>query len=1166
MTVIRTIEFHVILGWLLSAMICICLAVAPSALAQDAEYQPPDMTERSLSLRVEALEANKELSEEQKAQIKSSLETAIARLSDVTRLKELAAQYQNDLERGEAILEALQNDIATERDNLSKEPEPLGEMIGEAALYQLEQQLIQKESRLRALQAEAEGFTTSLQTLGARQVTAPTELSEARQKLAEVTKTISELGETNLDDVSAARRSALSARQYYRHEQIKTLEAEITSLPQRQEIIGGRRALANLRAEILSRDVTALQEQTGQRRVNEAAQIEAQAENRVRSLDGAHPAVIEMAQGNLNIAQQITEIAQKENRVSKQAAVIRGQQAFLNEDVAAASEIVSLGQLDREAGATLRSLEDQFVPPREIRANISKTRKDLARATQQRILAQENLRDLPLGRVDQADVQLMSQKTYPDAGDISPADLEIIQTLTDDRRLLLRQLSQSATTRINHVSELLTAQQALLTKTEELQSLLDENLLWVPSVPAIGLSWPAKVFQGGAEILSPKNLATAFQASLNVLRSLWPVFLLMGAFIFLTYRARPKIWEEVLKRAAEVGRVTDDSAWHTPSVVLAGIIIALPFPLLFLTIATIFGLSSNPAPIVAGLTQGFASLALFVLIFMSWRVWDRDKSLFAAHFKLPKSIRETVNKNLRWFMPIAGTGILLMGIASEFSSAVIEEGFSLFIFIGIALSMAWFGYRTLWARRHQWAELLSKDSFFMRHRGWISIFVVGAPLIVALLAGMGYLDSADALLNRLFQSGLLLLLAYVVYGTIKRAITVAQRQIKYRQAVERRDAALKAREEKLAAEERGEEIPTPPPIDTSAIDVTAVTKQSRQLLGLITITGLAILFWMIWSDLLPALSFFDGFQVWEYDTGKLTEDSLPIVQSVTVWNIIQSLAILALTIIAAKNLPGFLEVFVLNRVGVDAGMRYAATTILGYLIVGGGLVIAVNRLGLQWSQLKWIATGLSVGIGFGLQKIIANFVSGLIILFERPVRIGDYVTIGDKSGIVNRIQIRATTLADLDNREILIPNEELISQRVMNWTLTNSVTRLMVPVGIAYGSDTDKAREVMLETLKSIPKVLETPPPQVLFFGFGASSLDFELRVFLKNFDERVPMRHTIHSEINKALAAAGFTIPFPQTDLNIVSQDVPLQISSPPKPRAKSSSKKSPPKNKKEI
>jgi len=253
----------------------------------------------------------------------------------------------------------------------------------------------------------------------------------------------------------------------------------------------------------------------------------------------------------------------------------------------------------------------------------------------------------------------------------------------------------------------------------------------------------------------------------------------------------------------------------------------------------------------------------------------------------------------------------------------------------------------------------------------------------------------------------------------------------------------------------------------------------------------------------------------------------------------QAMVLALVTVIAARNLPSFLEIFVLSRVGIDAGTRYAIVTILGYVIIAFGIFFTFARLGLQWSQLKFVAAGLSVGIGFGLQKIIANFVSGLIILFERPIRIGDYVTIGDQSGTVSRIQIRATTLVDLDNREILIPNEALISERVTNWTLSDSVTRLIVPVGIAYGSDTDFAKDVMLEALNTVPIVLDTPPAQVLFMGFGDSSLDFELRVFLKCFEDRIPTRHQIHMVINKALEEAGISIPFPQRDLHIIEPQI---------------------------
>ena len=160
------------------------------------------------------------------------------------------------------------------------------------------------------------------------------------------------------------------------------------------------------------------------------------------------------------------------------------------------------------------------------------------------------------------------------------------------------------------------------------------------------------------------------------------------------------------------------------------------------------------------------------------------------------------------------------------------------------------------------------------------------------------------------------------------------------------------------------------------------------------------------------------------------------------------------------------------------------------------------------------------------------------------------MTIGEQSGNVSRIQIRATTLVDLDNREILIPNEALISERVTNWTLSDSITRLIVPVGIAYGSDTDRAQKIMLDTLKAMPIVLDEPPAQVLFMGFGDSSLNFELRVLLKSFEDRVPTRHQIHMAINKALEEAGISIPFPQRDLHIIDPKAPANAPTKRKPK----------------
>ena len=392
---------------------------------------------------------------------------------------------------------------------------------------------------------------------------------------------------------------------------------------------------------------------------------------------------------------------------------------------------------------------------------------------------------------------------------------------------------------------------------------------------------------------------------------------------------------------------------------------------------------------------------------------------------------------------------------------------------------------------------------------------------------------------------------------------IAQRRLALEQARTRRDQAVQTRMDKVAAEERGE-IPIPT-LDYERIDLETINRQSSQLVNVAVFLVTVGALWALWSSLLPALSVFNDVQAWGYDkldsSGRTITDAetgLPVHITISYWNLMQAFGIGFITWLAAKNLPGFLEVFILKRTRMQQSSRFAIVTVLGYLIFIIGVLVAFDKLGTQWSQLQWIVAALSVGIGLGLQAIFANFVSGLIILFERPVRIGDYITVGDISGTVTRIQIRATTLMDLDNKEILIPNQELVSQQVVNWTLGNSVTRLKINVGIAYGSDTKLAHAVMLETVRSNPNVLNNPEPTALFLGFGDSSLDFEIRVFLRDFVQRFVVSHELHMALDQALHEQGIEIAFPQRDLHVKNLETILPPKQPSKPKRKPKKKTS--------
>ena len=1133
------------------------LFIALSAAAQD-DIERPNFTISEIENTLETIQSDDNLTEDQKNQIKGFLETAKVALANATKNKEAEALFRAEFENAAQTLESLEQQIAEQQALV--EPKSKGsddEPMREEALVKLEQALLTKESRVSALRSELEGYETGLQNLATRQVAAPDELTETREKLGELTAQITELGDAQLDRVGEARRTSLVAQRYSNATRLGALEREIAGLSERAEILTARRNLAELKLEGVDTEVKYLQDKTGQGRANEAAQVRDDALSTLTLYAESHPVVQELARSNVALADSLVALASDANFISKRGATVRSRLDDVESDLRVARDFIGLGDLDRQAGATLRRLSNQLQAPQAIKNNINTTQKTLIALTQRRLIAQDTLRDLQIGRPDFNRALERARLVDPSLTVLTAGDETSYETLYTQHRDMLLRVSSASTTRINEIVELQNQQKGLLTSTVELKDLLDEKLLWVPSSTPVNLAWPKKVIKGAFLLFSTEHINLVVREAISQSILLFPFMLIFIIVLSSIIFMRSRLWADIYERGKMVGDVSNDSFWHTPLVILACILIALPIPLIFLMFAGLFEISSSPDPLIDNVQETFSYLAVFSLFFLTWRAWDKDKSLFDTHFKFSDIIRQSLRKNFLWFAPFTGVATALVGFSEGSPTREIAEGFSLFAFIISALALAILSYRIIYDRQEKRNSFADNDTPFKKYNIVLGAVFVAGPLLSIGMAASGYYDTSTKFLWRLFVSGWLVLLTYVLYGFIHRTVLVAQRRLALREAVSKRDAAVLARQQKAEAAERGDIPSAPPPIDTSQIDIKAISRQSSQLLNTLVVLGFAGLMWLTWSDLLPALSIFNDVVLGSY-TGQVFDEAGAIIDTkipITLWNLVQSAVILILTYIAAKNLPGFLEVFVLNRAGIDAGTRYAVRTILGYVIIAVGIVIGFDRLGLQWSQLRWIVTGLSVGIGFGLQKIIANFISGLIILFERPIRIGDYVTIGEQSGTVSRIKIRATTLSDLDNREILIPNEALISERVTNWTLSNSVTRLIIPVGIAYGSDTDKARDIMLDALKANPKVLDTPAPNVLFTGFGDSSLDFQLRVFLSNFEDRWPVTHTIHTEVNKALEGAGISIPFPQTDLHIVSQNGPLEIG--PKPTSKSKPKK---------
>jgi potassium efflux system protein len=299
----------------------------------------------------------------------------------------------------------------------------------------------------------------------------------------------------------------------------------------------------------------------------------------------------------------------------------------------------------------------------------------------------------------------------------------------------------------------------------------------------------------------------------------------------------------------------------------------------------------------------------------------------------------------------------------------------------------------------------------------------------------------------------------------------------------------------------------------------------RLLLALVTVAGLA---WA-WNDLIPAFGIVSNMAVWTVAAG---EGSARV--PVTVRDAVFCVATVVVTMSLVRDLPGIINIVILRRFPIDRSARYALVALGRYLIVVTGIIVALACLRIRWNDVQWLAAAVTVGLGFGLQEIFANFVSGLILLAERPVRIGDLVTIDGISGRVSRIAARATTIVDFDNKDVIIPNKQLITGKITNWTLQESSVRVTIRVSVEADADLDSAVAGLREAAAGSAGVIANPGPEVLLVGFTSGSADIDVSIYVARPGELQPARHDLVGRSKRILTERGIAIAIPQMDVHV--------------------------------
>ncbi|MBE0486246.1 mechanosensitive ion channel domain-containing protein, partial [Marinobacter sp.] len=709
---------------------------------------------------------------------------------------------------------------------------------------------------------------------------------------------------------------------------------------------------------------------------------------------------------------------------------------------------------------------------------------------------------------------------------IDPGD-DARDQLRSQRAVLIRQLHKAVTEHIQALNEYFNTVSALKERVEAYKLLLQQRLFWLPSAPVAGADTLTELVTAAAWLAGQLRLDSLNSAITESVKKRGGAVAVLMALLALLLTKRRAIKRNLRANNQYVGNVGHDRIKHTLYAFANSVLLALPGVLVF-AIAALLLREGNDffSALANGLTIAAVVILLLAVIHNVAREGGLGDTHFHWHIDSLRALRRELPFLLAVIIPI--TVIMPTTATPEGSEFVNSLGRLLFTAVSIALST--FAHRIMSAVR---ADRPERKRLLVLH-----VLAVATPLVLVVASLLGYHYTALELERNLFISICWIAFNVMLYYMGLRALSVRERRLTLARLRERREAERKLAETREAAEPSGETVPKI--LDMPEMDLKDINQQSTALLRILTSVLVISGLWLLWASLIPALQLFDNVTLWTIATNLDGGEPLPI----TLGDLLLALFVGIGTVLAVRNLPGTLEVMLLSRVKLEPGTGYAITTLTTYTLVFIGVVVFLGVIGVQWSKLQWLVAALGVGLGFGLQEIVANFVSGIILLFERPIRVGDTVTIGGITGTVSRIRIRATTLVDWDRKEQIIPNKTFVTQDLTNWTLTDSITRVILQVGVAYGSDLDRVQELLTEVAQNNERVVDDPAPAVFCVGLGESRVDFELRVFVKDPLDIMPLSHEINTAITRTLREAGIEIPFPQRDIHLRDQDVPPHAS----------------------
>lgn len=698
---------------------------------------------------------------------------------------------------------------------------------------------------------------------------------------------------------------------------------------------------------------------------------------------------------------------------------------------------------------------------------------------------------------------------------------QIYTHLIEERVRLLNRLSAHGDTLVLELTKVKIANERLIKAIDDVNSAAHRYFFWVADINPINKHYPAELLRDLTHVIFSVDLVQQLSGAMQLIFTTPTTFILLTfslIFVVLHFRFKKRFLSFLARKAQRVGKVTQDNFSLTLKVVFYSLFMALPLPILWAVMGYSLQISWD-YPFAVALGSGMNAVVPILWVCMISAYFAMPNGLFTGHLKWPvkgvKAAMKYYSLSLWVVIPL----VMILITFDSYNNREFASTLSRFSFILLSFALIFMTNSLHRAGLPLYIDKKGSGDNLLSRGLWLVL--LSAPWIAIASACLGYLFTAEVLLGRLEASVVIWFGLLAIYFLTRRWMLIQKRRIEFERAKQKRQERLAHRQKFGNEDEINNDI-----MEESVIDLDVISSQSLQLVRSILMMIALISMIVLWSELHSAFAFMDNIKLWT--TKMAAPNGIEIDQSITLGSFFIAAIIMTLTIQLLKNLPALLELGVLHHLDLAPGTGYAISTVSKYITLMIGSAIACSFIGIDWAKVQWLIAALGLGLGFGLQEIFANFISGLIILFEKPVRIGDTVTIRNLTGSVAKINTRATTIVDWDHKEIIMPNKAFVTEQFINWSLSNSITRIVLTVPATIDANPDLIIRLIKNATRMCSYVLNEPEAQVFLVDIQEGIQLFEVRVFASEIGHRMPIRSEMQQLIIQEYRQHGLELPFP--------------------------------------